>query len=342
MRGRSEHRNTQPGHPIPIGRRGPRARPNIIGLLFGRSTPGPDGIAGVVCHVARAVTATVVTLLLVAALAHASWNAMLKGRRGEPLAASAGLCLTWVVGGLPFAAFVEPPAPAAYPFLAASVGLHVVYFALLVAAYRHGDLSVVYPIARGIPPLLVAVGGWVVAGEGASWVSGLGIGLVTVGVLGLGLRRAPADKSESAQPSRRSVGLALATALLIAGYTVVDGLGVRASGHAAGYVVWLMTAHGAVFGLSALAIGGRALRAEVWARRQVAVVAGVLSAGGYAVALWAMTHAPLAYVAALRETSVVFAALIGARFLGEPLGRVRLIAAAVVASGVVAIELGTL
>jgi len=287
------------------------------------------------------MTPLVVSLLLAAALAHATWNALLKGRRGEPLAASAGLAATWAVLGAPLLLFFEPPAPEAYPYLAASIVVHLVYFSLLVAAYRVADLSVVYPIARGVPPLLVAGIGWAAAAERVPALGIGGVALVVGGVLTLGFARAPekADAPDAESRRRRGVLLALATAGFIAGYTVIDGLGARAARAPFGYWLWLTVIQGALFAAGAMLVGGAEVRRAVWRRRGAGVIAGVLSAGGYAVALWAMTLAPLAFVSALRETSVVFAAAIGAYTLKEPFGRRRIVAALLVAAGVVAIQL---
>lgn len=284
------------------------------------------------------MTPLVVALVLASALAHASWNAMLKGKTGEPLAASAGLSLAWVVVGAPLMLVVEPPALAAAPYLAASIAVHLVYFSLLVAAYRAADLSLVYPIARGLPPMIVAGASWLVVGEAASWIGVMGVVLVACGILGLGLLRAPAAKPD--QPRRRGLLLAFATAGFIATYTTLDGLGVRAAGSTLGYSVWLTAIQGAIFATGALVYGGAPIRREVWARKKEGALTGVLSAGGYAIALWAMSHSPIAFVAALRETSVVFAAILGALFLKEPFGRPRIVAAVIVACGVIAIQVG--
>jgi len=278
--------------------------------------------------------------VLAAALAHASWNALLKGKRGHPLAASAGLSLTWLAIGTPLMFFVEPPGAEAYPHLAVSVAVHCVYFWLLVKAYELADLSLVYPIARGLPPLIVALATWVVVSEVPSRAALLGIGLVAFGVLALGLLRGRAVDADGSEGRNKALALALATALFIATYTVIDGLGVRASGSPLGYAVWLTSIQGGVFALAAMGLGGAALRREVWRSRRSAALAGVLSAGGYTVALWAMSLAPIAAVAALRETSVVFAVLIGVVFLDEPLGRGRVAAACLVAAGVIAIKMG--
>lgn len=274
-------------------------------------------------------------LVLAAALSHASWNAMIKGRGGDPLAASTGLSIAWALLGAPLLLVVGPLPREAWPHLATSVAVHLVYFAMLVRAYREADLSVVYTLARGLPPLLVALASLALPGERPGLVAALGLVAITAGVLTLGARSAG-----TSSVSPRLLALAATIALCITTYTLLDGLGTRAAGSAETYVVWLCTIQGALFALGALALGGGALAREVKARWALGLLTGVLSAAGYAVALWAMERAPIALVAAVREVSVVFAALIGTFALREPLGRRRVLAAALVAAGVVAVRLG--
>ncbi len=284
------------------------------------------------------MTTFALALVLLAALTHAGWNAMLKGKRGEPLTSMAGLAIVWALVGAPLLFLVPAPSPASWPHLAASTVIHLVYLALLVAAYERGDLSVVYPIARGLPPVLVAGVAWLVVGEALGPLALGGLLMVTAGVLFLGW---DSITGRVGTRHRVSVGLAFATACCIGGYTSIDGIGVRVSGATSGYVVWLFVAEGATFAIYALWRGGRPLLREVRARALPSLIAGVLSAGAYAVVLWAMTHAPIALIAAVRETSVIFAALIGTVLLGEPFGRRRVLAAASVAAGIVAIKLGS-
>lgn len=277
------------------------------------------------------MTSWVALLVLASAAMHAGWNVLIKGRKGDPLAASAGLSIAWVILGAPLLFVVGPPPAEAWPYLLASQVLHLGYFSLLIMGYRRGDLSLVYPIARGVPPLLVTLGAWTIIGERPSLLSGVGVLCIASGVIGIA----------AAQFDRRAIQLALATALFIAGYTMVDGLGVRTSGGVATYLIWLSTIQGALFATGALFVGGREVAKEVWERRTTAVLTGVLSVGGYAVALWAMRQAPLGSVAALRETAVVFAAVLGAAALKEPFGKRRIAAACVVAFGAVLIRLGS-
>lgn len=280
------------------------------------------------------VTTLVAALVLASALLHASWNAMIKGKTGDPLAASTGLAIAWALLGAPLVYFVPAPSSEAWPFLGASVLVHVVYFGLLVAAYREGDLSFVYTIVRGVPPALVAMIAFVAADEMPSLLGLAGVALIASGVLAIG------GGSPLAARSRRATWLALATAVTVATYTVLDGLGARASGQPIGYLIWLTTAQGALFSVIALAVRGKPLAAEVRARWALGLLTGVLSAAGYGIVIWAMTEAPIALVAALRETSVLFAALLGALLLREPFGRRRVAAAFLVAAGAALVRFG--
>lgn len=275
------------------------------------------------------MTADVVAVVLAAALLHATWNALLKGRTGDVHATSTGLAVCWAVFAWPLVLAMGPLAREAWAPLAGSVAVHVVYFTLLTAAYRTGELSLVYPVARGLPPVLIALGA-AAGGEPPSLLGAVGIGLVALGILTLG----PPERA-----GRRAVALATGAALCTAAYTLLDAGGVRAS-DAARYSVYLFALEGTIFAAGALVLGGRPLAEEVWARRDLALGAGVLSAAGYGAALWAMGVAPVAAVAALRETSVLFAALIGAIWLGEPFGRRRMVAAGLITLGAIAVRGG--
>ena len=275
----------------------------------------------------------IVALVLFSALLHASWNAMLKGS-GDRLDLSVVVYGTMALAAMAAAANVAPPALACWPFLALSVVLHNLYFLMLVLTYRDGDLSQVYPIARGVAPPLVAVLSTAVAGDrldGAQW---LAVALISTGVLSLALDR---------RMLRRGTGLAilfaLATGVLIGVYTFVDALGLRVAGSVFGYIFWLQALSGPPFVVLMVALGRvRPVRIpiRIWGR---GVVAGLLAAVSYCALLWGLSLGAMAPVAALRETSVIFAAIVGTLILGEPFGRRRIAAAAVVAAGVVALNL---
>jgi len=276
------------------------------------------------------LTFGVTLAVLGAALMHAAWNVLIKAGR-DPLLDTALIALGGTAVAFPLLFVFAPPAPASWPYIAASVTVHIAYYATLAGAYRAGDLSHGYPIMRGSAPLLVALAGATVFGESLSPGGWCGVILICIGVLSLGIAGGGA--------SRRATAWALANAAIIAVYTLVDGTGVRASGGAERYVVWLFFFMGLPFGLIVLALRrGELLRhaAQHWWR---GVVGAVLSGLSYGIALWAMTRAPVAVVAALRETSVIFGALIGAWLLKEGHFRERIWGAAAVLAGLIALKL---
>lgn len=275
------------------------------------------------------LTAGVAFAVLGAALLHAAWNAILKSGR-DPLLDTALIALSGTLAALPLLALVSPPDPASWVYLATSVLVHMGYYASLAGAYKAGDLSHGYPIMRGTAPLLVAAASVFWFGEALSVTAWAGVLLICGGVLSLGMAGGGA--------SRRVTGWALLNALVIAVYTIVDGAGVRLAGGAERYVVWMFLFMGLPFGLAVLAIRrGEFLRhaARHWGR---GLAGAVLSGLSYGIALWAMTRAPVAVVAALRETSVIFAALVGAWFLGEGHLKARVAGAVIVFAGLVALR----
>lgn len=270
--------------------------------------------------------------VLGAALLHATWNAMVKSSR-DVLLDTALVTLGGAAVALPLLLLVAPPAPASWPYLAASVAIHIGYYIALVGAYRAGDLSHGYPIMRGLAPLIVALCALLWLGEAPKPAIWAGVLLICGGVLSLGLA------GFRWRESRVSTLWALLNAVIIAGYTLVDAAGVRLSSSAAGYVLWIFLLDGAPFALLVLARRGRQFvqyGRRHWGR---GLTGGALSAAAYGIALWAMTQAPVAAVAALRETSVIFAALIGAYILKEGHARRRLGGALAVLAGVIALKL---
>ena len=267
--------------------------------------------------------------MLGAALLHASWNAILKSGR-DPLLDTALVALSGTLVALPLAAVIAPPEPAAWPYIGFSVAVHLGYYATMVGAYRAGDLSHGYPIMRGTAPLLVALVSWYWFGEALSATAWAGVLLICGGVLSLGLAGGGA--------SRRATLLALANAAIIAVYTLSDATGVRLSGGAERYLVWLFVFMGLPFGLTVLALKRGAFLRHAAGHWRRGVAGAVLSGLSYWIALWAMTRAPVAAVAALRETSVIFAALLGAWLLKEGHLKERLAGAATVVAGVIALR----
>jgi drug/metabolite transporter (DMT)-like permease len=275
----------------------------------------------------------VLALVLIAAVIHAVWNALVKSSDDTWLTS----CVLFGTGSLVCALglpFVAPPARESWPWLAAGVALHNGYMTFLLLAYRQGDLSHVYPLARGSAPLLVAAASAKVAGELLSPSAVLGTVLVSAGILSLAL-----DGNLAREGGGRAVVYALVTGCWIASYTLVDGLGVRRAGSTFGYIFWLQALEAVPFVLVTLAVRrGELIR---FLRRSGARAAfgGVLAALGYTLVLWAYSLGALAPIAALRETSTILAAWIGTSVLGEPFGRRRLAASFLVAAGVVALNL---
>jgi drug/metabolite transporter (DMT)-like permease len=267
-----------------------------------------------------------VAVVLLAAVLHATWNAIAKHEPAR-VRLFALMSLVSLVIGVTAALFVAPPAHAALPFLVGSGFVHIVYNSGLALAYRLGDFNQTYPLARGVAPVLVAFVALGVLHEHLSAAALAGIALITaaMAMLAIGPRLA------GALPA---VGAAALTGVAIAGYTLLDGIGVRRSGSPIGYAMWLMALEGGLFWLTVAIRERRPPLTGPWRR---AVVAGVLSTAAYTLVLWAQTRGALAAVAALRESSVVIGAVIGALLFHEPLGRRRAIASALVAAGVVAL-----
>jgi drug/metabolite transporter (DMT)-like permease len=270
-----------------------------------------------------------VGLVLLAAVLHAAWNALVK-QSGERLLTFAVIIGTGGLVYVPVALITGPPAAASFVWLAGSALVHLLYYAGLLLGYRYGDLGQVYPIARGTGPLLVAVLGVVVAREIPSVPAAVGIALVCAGIFGLA--------GGGGESARRAVPIALATGVMIALYTTCDGMGVRESKNALAYIAWLHVATGIPFATVVFTARRRDLAKFFPVHGKRAAFGGVVAAGAYSLVIWAMSFSPLAWVAALRETSVVIAAALGARLLGEPFGARRIGAAAVVAAGVVVVS----
>jgi drug/metabolite transporter (DMT)-like permease len=283
------------------------------------------------------LTLPVTFAVLLAALLHASWNALIKTGR-DPLLDTALVALGGSLMALPLTLLVEPPAPASWPYILATVVVHIGYYGAIAAAYRIGDLSHIYPIMRGGAPLLVALASGFWFGEPLAPQSWAGVLLISGGVLSLafvGARKAPAPGKNPAAATL----WALFSAAVIAVYTLIDATGARLSGGTERYVVWLFVFLGLPFGLTVLATKRGALLAHARRYWWVGLVGAGLSGLSYGIALWAMTRAPVALIAALRETSVIFAALIGAWLLKEGYLRARLAGAAAVLAGLVVLKL---
>ena len=289
-----------------------------------------------------ALTWPVVLAVLLGAALHAGWNALVKSSGDKPL----DTALVHLLGALvavPLLLVVGLPGPAGLPYIAASLVIHIGYYIALAGAYQHGDLGLTYPIMRGFAPLLVALGSGSLIGEVPSPAAWAGVIGITTGVALVGLAR-PGE----ALHHRKALMFAFANAGIIAVYTVVDGLGVRAEvaagGSALRYVMLLFVLDGIAYPLLVWLRRGPEGRAHILAyarqRWPLAAVGGSASIGSYAIALWAMTRAPVASVAALRETSVLFAAVLGTLLLKEKFGLQRAVGTAVIVAGVMALRLG--
>lgn len=274
----------------------------------------------------------VVGAVLFAALMHASWNALVKSSHDKDLD-MASIHLIGSFLAIPLVVVVGWPESKAWPYIAASVVIHIGYYIALAGAYRHGELGLTYPLMRGIAPLLVALSATFTMGETLSGLAWAGVLGISGGVLVLGLSR-------HALSAPKAVAFALANAVIIAVYTVVDGLGVRASGNALQYVATLFLLDGWPFALLMFATRGHALGRYARHRWPVATLGACASLGSYGIALWAMTRAPVATVAALRETSVLFAMLLGSWFLKEHFSVRRAIGACAIVAGVMALRWG--
>jgi drug/metabolite transporter (DMT)-like permease len=279
--------------------------------------------------VASPIPPLMVAAVLLAAVLHAIWNSLVK-TIDDQLVGFMVMDVTGMVACLAAILLVGPPAPSSWPFIAASACLHVGYKLVLMRGYRLGDLSQVYPLARGVAPLLVAALAAAFVGERLGPPQLAGVLLVSVGLasLALGGRRPSVGE-------RPAIAFALGTGVFIAAYTVTDGLGVRHAGTALGYAAWLFLLHGIPIPVYVLAGRRRTLGAALRPACGRGAAAGVLSLVAYCLVLWAQTRGALAAVAALRETSVIVAAAIGAVVLGERFGRLRVLAATLVACGIV-------
>lgn len=272
--------------------------------------------------------------ILVAAACHASWNAFLKLRL-DPFRTVALIAIASAIVALPALPIVGVPRAEAWPWLIASLILHLGYYIGLTEAYRTGDMGQVYPIARGSAPLLTAGMSTVFLGEPLGVIGWGGIITLVAGVLLISLHRG----RDLARLDRRAVGFAFFTAVTICGYSLVDGIGARTAGNAHAYSVMLFLLDGAMMAMFAFLRNGMATITDMSSHWRAAFIGGTLSLAAYWIAIWAMTVAPIALVAALRESSVLFAAAIAVIFLKEPLYASRVAAACMIVAGIVLIRL---
>ena len=273
----------------------------------------------------------VLLAVLVGALLHASWNALVKSSTDKTLdtALIHVLCSCYAI---PICLYLGLPDPQVWPYIAASLVVHVAYYFALAGAYRHGDLGLAYPLMRGTAPVLVALSSFVLLDEVLTPLAWLGVLCVSCGLLLLG-----AGGALLAQ--KKAVVFALSNAVLIAIYTVIDAKGARLSGHVLQYAAMLFALDGWPFALLVLWQRKGVVMPYVRGRWRLAAGGAAASLASYSIALWAMTVAPVALIAALRETSVLFAAILGAWLLKEPWTRPRVLGTVSIVLGVMALRL---
>ncbi|MFE1749879.1 EamA family transporter [Streptomyces anandii] len=274
------------------------------------------------------MTGAVLAAVLLAAVTHACWNAIAHRITdklvGFTLISGGGMLI-----GLAMIPFTAAPAAGAWPYLLCSAGVHIVYYALLMKSFRLGDFGQAYPIARGTAPLVVTVLAAVFAHEVPDGWAAAGIALSCAGLTGVALWGLRGHR-----PDWAAVGAALATGLSIATYTVIDGLGVRASGSSLGYIACLMAVQGWVLPAYAAARLRREAAAVLRPYAPLGLLGAALSVAAYGLVLWAQTRGALAPIAALRESSILVGAAIGAVFFKERFGLPRILAAGLLVAGI--------
>lgn len=273
----------------------------------------------------------VFAIILLGAALHATWNAVVKGGADKLLTT----CMITSVASLIALAsvpFLALPARESWPFIGASVIFQVLYFVLVASTYRIADMSQTYPIMRGTAPLLVATVSVLVLAESLSAFGWLGIAVISLGILSMAAAPSAGQKT--------GLVLALINAGVIACYTLIDGVGVRKSGAPVAYTLWVFLLTGIPLAAWALVARRAEFCAYVTRHWRLGVIGGVGTVASYGLALWAMTQAPIATVAALRETSILFGVVISAWVLKEHLTRVRIVAACVIAAGAMLLRLG--
>ncbi|MEE8499029.1 MAG: EamA family transporter [Kiloniellales bacterium] len=280
--------------------------------------------------------AGVLLLVLLAAVLHAIWNALIKAG-GDRLVVTTMIMLVPIVPSLAGLFVLPAMQPAAWPFVILSAVVHWIYFGVLLGAYRYGDLSQVYPIARGTAPALVAAAAWIFAGESLTALETAGALIVSAGIVSLAWRR---QRGGALSHEPKAIAYALLTALTIAVYLLADGMGGRRAGDALTYICWLFVLQGVPLVAFTLWRRRGRIAGSFGPHLKHGGLGGLLAGVSYSIAIWAMSVAPLAHVVAVRETSVLFGAAIGALVLKEPFGRDRILASAVVAGGAVLLNVG--
>lgn len=267
-------------------------------------------------------------VVLLAAMCNASWNAIVKVS-GDRIAVMAVITLFGSLISAFALPFVALPNPASWPLLALAIMIHTAYHFCLPMTYHYGDFGQVYPIARGSAPLIVTLGAAVLAGEVLGFLPLLGVLFLAIGVMSLSF-----DTKAGITKNPQAILLALGTGVFIASYTLVGGLGARQAGSALGFAVCLTIGNGLLTFLIALTWKFKAIRRVACGNLLPAALGGGMQVGAYWIVIWAMAYAPLGMVSALRETSVLFAALISTFILKEGFGVWRFISSGLIACGI--------
>jgi len=273
----------------------------------------------------------VLLLVLGSAACHATWNAIVKSG-GQPWLRMGVVIGTSGLLGCALIPFVDFPSAETWTFILLSAAIQQFYFIGICLGYRFGDLSHVYPVQRGIAPFLVAIGAALFAGETLTAQGMVGVGIIGAAIISL------AVATTKWPDDAKVLGFALFTGAMIAAYSVVNGMGGRTAAHFSTYIVWLMAVGDTPFGVIAVAINWKRATGSVRRHLGLGAAGGLLTAAAYALSIWAMTIAPITYVSAVRETSVILAAWIGSRVLKEPFGAKRIAAASFVVLGVVLLQ----
>lgn len=275
----------------------------------------------------------VVGMVLVAALLHAGWNTIVK-RDDDGLVAMALVKIPNLLVSATVLAFVGLPRAECWPYLLGSTVANGLYFYFLINAYRVGDLSVAYPVSRSIAPVLVMGISAFAAGEVPTVAGVAGTALISLAILAIGVQ------GGASKQHYQTLAWAAAVGISISIYTVLDGLGARAGGNPIGYVALLNIFTGVMVSAVAIRARGAKLAVALRTRWPLGLAGGTMMLATYTIIVYALTIAPMALVAALRESSVIFAALIGAVLLREPFGGRRMLASVVVAAGIVTLAIG--
>lgn len=271
----------------------------------------------------------IAAIILIASALHAGWNALIKVS-GDRVAVMAVITLAGSLISLIALPFVESPSPESWPLLALTILLHTAYGLFLPIAYDHGDLGQVYPIARGSAPILVTIGAIVFADEYLEPAPMIGVICLAIGVMTLTF-----DKTDGMRANPKAVLFALATGLCIAAYTVVDGLGARKADSVMGFAVWLTLGDGLLIFLIVLAWKRSAIWRVARTNPGRTIMGAAMQVFAYWLIVWALALAPMGMVSGLRETSVLFAALISTFILKEGFGVWRFVSAGLITFGII-------